>query len=431
MKRKNGERPDEPNTALRENVSVSQGYGGDTESTASILGKAKKRFGFKKILFPVAAMVLGLMAALVLVEIIFRIFQIKPVRYLPVQTLAWDGTVFRQTTNLEDRLIKIPGPFIGNGVRAGEYVPGAAFKLVFEDNPRGYFDNSNAVLATINSLGLRGKEVAPQKPAGIYRILGIGDSFAFGEGVKDEDTFLHRLQLQLNTRTAGKNFEVLNAGVQGYNTRDEVLYLEHRWLKLEPDLVLITFYVNDAYKDTTILNNGSELGIYQKQPPGLAQYSYLWDLAQHRYQTHRVTKTVEAFYRRQYFSDFENFVKDPGPFNVDWPVCDAALGRVAQLARERGFRVGLVMFPELYELDGDYPFSAIHKLVREACARRNIPFLDLFDTFRGRKPESLWVHPSNHHPNEIAHALAATAVEVFVREKFLKSERRGENAAHR
>jgi hypothetical protein len=51
-----------------------------------------------------------------------------------------------------------------------------------------------------------------------------------------------------------------------------------------------------------------------------------------------------------------------------------------------------------------------------------MPFLDLLDTFRGHDEKSLWVHPTDHHPNEAAHALAAEAIERFVREKFLATK---------
>jgi hypothetical protein len=374
----------------------------------------------KKIAFRAAAIALSLVAALVLFEIFLRIFHIKPLRYSPEQVLAWDGATFRQAeNNWGEGLIKTNSRFASEGVDMGEYVPHAAFKLVFADNPRGYFDGSNGVVMTLNSLGLRGAEVPAEKPAGTYRILGIGDSFAFGEGVKDEDTFFARLQARLNAGAAASRFQVLNAGVQGYNTRDEVLYLERRWLVLDPDLVLIVFYINDAYNDNTIINRGQELGIYNAQPAGLAAHFYLWDMVQHRYATHQMAKAVETFYRNQYFSDAGTVLENPGPYKVDWPVCAKALAHAAELSRTRKFKLGLVIFPELYRLNGNYPFGSIHKLVGDTCQRLNIPFLDLFPTFRGHDAESLWVHPSNHHPNEVAHALAETAVEQFVREKFL------------
>jgi hypothetical protein len=41
--------------------------------------------------------------------------------------------------------------------------------------------------------------------------------------------------------------------------------------------------------------------------------------------------------------------------------------------------------------------------------------VDLRETLRGRPAESLWVHPVDHHPNEIAHRLAAEALAGPVR----------------
>ena len=80
------------------------------------------------------------------------------------------------------------------------------------------------------------------------------------------------------------------------------------------------------------------------------------------------------------------------------------------------------MFPELHNLKRGYPFLEIHALVRETCDKLQMPFLDLLDTFRGHDEKSLWVHPTDHHPNEMAHGMAAQAIERFVREKFLAAK---------
>jgi hypothetical protein len=202
-----------------------------------------------------------------------------------------------------------------------------------------------------------------------------------------------------------------------------VMYLEQRWLALNPDLVLIIFYINDAYDDSAILNGGQELGIYDPGPTGLARYSRFLDLAQYKYRAYRQSKAVERYYKRHYFTEARRFLENPGPYQVDWAGCRAALERAVQITRERNIKLGLVIFPELYQLNGGYPFLEVHKLVSESCQRAGIPVLDLFDTFRGHEPESLWVHPSDHHPNETAHALAAEAIEKFVRKEFLQTRR--------
>ena len=374
----------------------------------------------RQILFRVVAVVGGVVLAALVAEAGLRVFDIKPERYPPARWSAWDGRQFVEGNASGSGRIKRGSPF--PEVNMGEYVPGARFKVMYATNPRGYFDSDNSVLFTMNSLGLRGEEITVVKPPGTYRILGIGDSFTLGLGVKDDDTFLHRLQLALNAAPPRpRHFEVLNAGVAGYNTRDEVLYLERRWLSLDPDLVLLVFYINDAYDDAAILNSGQGLAI-RDEPSTIGQYSFLYDLVQHAWRKYQESRALEEYDNQHFFTDAQNFLSHPGEFKMDWTVSRAALEHAAELCRARNIKFGVVMFPELYRLKGGYPFLQVHALVRETSERAGVPFLDLLDTFRGQDAASLWVHPSDHHPNERAQVMAEGAIEQFVRRTFFAPE---------
>jgi len=363
------------------------------------------------------AVLLGTAVGLLTAEIGLRVLDIHPQRFSYQRQLGWDGTQYRDAG---DQFIKRRSRFEDQGVLMGEYIPGARFKIVYATNPRGYFDSDGSVLCKINTLGLRGRECEKQKPPHTFRILGIGDSFTFGVGVRDEDTYLRKIESQLNESHAGTTkFEVLNAGVQGYNTRDEVIYLEHQWLEFDPDLILIGFYLNDAYSDYTFLNMGQELGIYRSKPHGLARLSYLVDLGQHAYHTRQLRKRMDAYYRQHYFADARQFLEQPGKAKVDWGVSRDALQRAVRLARERDIGIALVIFPEFHDLDGSYPFEDIHRLVRETCDRLGLPVIDLLPVFRGYRDTAMWVHPSDHHPNEVAHRVAATAIVSFLLEQDL------------
>lgn len=114
----------------------------------------------------------------------------------------------------------------------GEHIPGA----------RGMTDN---IPIQINPLGLRDYEYPLKKRKGTLRILVLGDSITFGEGVWLEETFAKRLEKDLQ-EFPNKKIEVINAGVCGYNTLEEYLYLRERGIKLDPDIVIIAFYLNDA-----------------------------------------------------------------------------------------------------------------------------------------------------------------------------------------
>jgi hypothetical protein len=91
-----------------------------------------------------------------------------------------------------------------------------------------------------NARGLRGRrEFADPKPPGAFRIVVLGDSFTFGEGVGDDETWSHRLQ-ELLPQT-----EVLNLGVHGYGHDQMLLYLQEEGLRYRPDLVLLGFLTLD------------------------------------------------------------------------------------------------------------------------------------------------------------------------------------------
>jgi hypothetical protein len=100
-----------------------------------------------------------------------------------------------------------------------------------------------SVRVTTNALGLRGVSVDARKAPDVYRILVVGDSFAFGYGVEDEESFPARLQTELEGR--GRRVEVLNAGVPGWSADAYLVFLREYGFALDPDLVILTISEND------------------------------------------------------------------------------------------------------------------------------------------------------------------------------------------
>jgi hypothetical protein len=125
------------------------------------------------------------------------------------------------------------------------YTPGAGYTLM---DPGKHYEWIN-IPVDINSAGFRGPEFTIEKPEGVFRILNLGDSVVMGWGVEEKDTYGRQLEGFLNQNSDGKlRYEVINAGVPGWNLDNELAYLQGAGLSLDPDLILLDItIVNDIY----------------------------------------------------------------------------------------------------------------------------------------------------------------------------------------
>lgn len=108
---------------------------------------------------------------------------------------------------------------------------------------------------SINSLGFRGPEIH-SKAADVFRIVVVGDSFIEALQVDQAETFCVQLQNMLNekSRAVSRTYEVINCGVSGYGTAQELLLLQNYLIPLNPDAVLLAvFPENDVRNNSRAL----------------------------------------------------------------------------------------------------------------------------------------------------------------------------------
>ena len=106
---------------------------------------------------------------------------------------------------------------------------------------------------TINSFGLRDREYTLEKPAGVSRLLVLGDSYAWGYGVQDDEIFTEVME----DRLTDKNWQVVNTGVSGWGTDQEYLFLTNEGFDYHPDVVLLLFFVfNDPINNINSMQYG-------------------------------------------------------------------------------------------------------------------------------------------------------------------------------
>ncbi len=96
-----------------------------------------------------------------------------------------------------------------------------------------------------NQFSFRSKKIDLKKKKNEVRIICLGDSVTFGLGVDNEDTYPYYLENFLQDKYKNKKIEVLNAGIPGFSSDQGLFLFKRNCLYLKPDLVLISFGIND------------------------------------------------------------------------------------------------------------------------------------------------------------------------------------------
>jgi lysophospholipase L1-like esterase len=248
-----------------------------------------------------------------------------------------------------------------------------------------------------NSLGFRDREIPP-KSASRYRIVVVGDSFTWGQGIERGERFSNLLEQFLGLR-----YEVLNFGIPGDNMPEHLDVLA-RALAVSPDFVLLQLYIND-FETRAMERPRSYPLLPEPLDSRLAKSSLLYVLTQGLWTRVQESAGISESYTRY----MERNLRDPGA-----PNAREAFGQLHEFfvrARAAGVPAGAVLFPATDALGPNgttYPFGYLHDRVRQTCMEERVPcrdLLPLFSTFRD--PRVLWVSRFDAHPNAMANRRAA------------------------
>jgi len=277
---------------------------------------------------------------------------------------------------------------------------------------------------SINSLGFRDREVAVEK-GDAYRILAIGDSITFANGLPVEARFTEQLERMLR-REVDAPVEVLNLGIGGYDTLQEVAFLDEVGIPLSPDLVVLQFCVNDAgvvSANLRYIENMEALHspIYRLRAAQLARV-YL-DRVRSLLSFHLANQTdafVSAYRQRIVAVDDDAVLVDlvqrlrarKPEGALAWYASEPRLGRLrygfrqlASLRDEHGFDVLVAIVPYLGADEGwDLAYAMVERLADE----QGFEVVRLLAEPPGQPLEPLRMTASDFvHPNERGHRLIA------------------------
>ena len=251
-----------------------------------------------------------------------------------------------------------------------------------------------------NRLGFRDREIPPKR-ADRYRVVVIGDSFTWGQGIEAGERFSNLIADAL-----GPTYEVLNFGIPGHDIPDHLEELAPA-LAVSPDFILLQLYINDF--DTAQMKRPQPYPLLPA-PLGrdLERSSVLYDLMNRQWAAVQPALGIVDSYARYMARNLE----DP-----ESPGARAAFGMLREFierSRQAGVPAGTVLFPATDAMGpngSNYPFGYLHEGVRKTCASEQIHCLDLLPAFSTiQDPRTMWVSPFDAHPNAMANQRAAREI---------------------
>jgi hypothetical protein len=316
-----------------------------------------------------------------------------------------------------------------------------------------------------NRYGLRAPDPVIPKPAGVFRILMLGDSFTFGFPVRDDETFCHLIEGQLQAR--GYPVEVINAGVSGYSPTLEYISLRDQFLSFDPDLIMLWYDRGDLQEDYWFQKNliYDETGRILRADPAYTNGRFdWWEWAKHHsviaeYVDRKVLRTLKkirilgvAEYARtklrgerakvamarvkraQQAEDlpmYDRFllVRTPDESVIEhryWPISARYIRMIRDLLAQRGIPLILGSYPYGMTVGPDqwakgrvfwgfeegkvYDSSPARNVMRRFCAEEGLPFISTFPSLRAAAATEKLYYDWDGHLTPAGHRVLAQHV---------------------
>jgi lysophospholipase L1-like esterase len=294
---------------------------------------------------------------------------------------------------------------------------------------------------TTNSKGFRDREHSRSRQPGVSRVVVLGDSFAYGLGVNDGETFCDYLG------SLAPELEVINLGVAGWNLSQERRLLELEGLNYSPDLVVVSFVQNDVtakgIPDMASLAKREEKVTWKAW---LADRSYVYALAKTAARSNRSLNQylIQVGIRRDpggYEALDDNLRPAlrtyPQTLMEDWNAAVNELLTIQRLCEKSGAKLLVASVPArqalspetfaatiaevaLYQPE-DFDLPKPYRQLGEFCEEHGIPYVNGYEGLR-RLGSDIYI-PYDMHFNAKGHRAFAEILVEPIRQILLQKER--------
>ncbi|MDJ1177472.1 SGNH/GDSL hydrolase family protein [Roseofilum sp. BLCC_M91] len=293
---------------------------------------------------------------------------------------------------------------------------------------------------TLNSQGYKDLEFETKKAAGIYRIIGIGDSFAFGV-VPYEENYYTLVEEQLQAHH--QSVELYNFGIPNLNPKDYLALLVNEGLNYNPDMIILSFFLGNDFLDSQDRNLSQPLYTYSY----VASFvKFLWDLQKSYEGQFELPENMVYEDDMKVFTD-ENYLKmemrrskifmknNPG-FGQTFDYAMQFIDRINEIAKRENIEFLVVIIPDEVQVNmelqnqvvagldmqpEEFDFALPNRLMAEKLSSLNINYLDLLEPFQTTSQTTRLYRPNDSHWNIAGNRLAATEIYKTILPKLSES----------
>lgn len=276
-------------------------------------------------------------------------------------------------------------------------------------NPPPQYIQAERVNNHRNALGLREDWDTLADRDQSIRIMMLGDSVTYGESVEPNETFCHLVEDNLNSQpnVLPKGVITINLGVPGTAPGEQLKHYLSLKDRLHPQIVLHILYINDLSIDLYAMLRQ----IYRIRDDELI-------VGDASYVLYYLEKQIRYWLAWHATIDYFRGGRNNPQRAAAWTVLKTDVRACKQAVEESGSVYAIVMFPWLFQLD-DYLLTDVHRDMGLFATELGVPYLDLLKVFAGRDADSLRIGPANEHPNAEGHRLAAQKIAWFIRQDIL------------
>ena len=272
-----------------------------------------------------------------------------------------------------------------------------ATKLKMRSNIDGltheHIPNSEADLMGVNiktnNLGFREDIPTIFKDSIEKRIVIVGSSITMGWGVPYDSIYSTKLEKYLKNKK-NKNVNVINTGIGNYNSVLESIFIENKIDDLNPDQIILHYFINDAEE----LSSGTQ-NFFIKNFYSIA-YFYI-----------RIKQAIHSS-KNQYKSMGEYYADLYNDESKGWKKARKAINNIKNACDKRDIKFQVLIQPDLHNLSNESLQFKCHSKIKKFLTENNIEFHDLFNAFQNKvldNPKSIWVNKDDPHPNNVGHEI--------------------------